>query len=205
MIPQKNFPADYVKEIKEDYYVPGLMTGFYFSHKHDWIREKGIDPRSFVYLPGVCTNRKGFEWLDFVMCSLTWWGNVTPSGLNMFLFSIPLINKKGYDQSHDKSQVDGCIQEAERFMDVNWPTWRKDILFKFWTNGPEAWGHWRPIGHERPKAECPWVEGLYFTGDQSGEKVWGGGVDAAAVSGVLTADAVTGKDYAHQIFPSYHL
>jgi len=204
-ISEEHFPADYVKEIKDDYYVPGLMTGFYYSDKRDWLRERGIDPRSFVYLPGVCPQRKGLEWLDFVMAQMNWWGNATPPGMHLLIFSIPLIKKKDFNQSHDKETISGCIEEAERFMDINWPGWKKDTQFKFWTNGPEAWGHIRPVGKERPKAKCPWVEGLFFTGDQSGEKVWGGGVDAAALSGVLTADAVSGKSRAKEIFPHYHL
>jgi flavin-dependent dehydrogenase len=105
---------------------------------------------------------------------------------------------------HDKKMVDACINEAERFLTENWPNWRKDLVCTFWTAGSEAYGHWRPIGKDRPYSEAPWAEGLYFAGDQYGEKMWGGGVDGAALSAALCADAITGKDYEKQIFPPYH-
>jgi len=200
VIPEKNFPADFAKEVKEKYYIPGLLTGFYYSEKRDWFREKGIDPRSFTFLNGVCPQKKGLEMLDFVMSSFSWWANVCPSGINSMLFSIPLMR----EEMHDKSKVNACIAEAEQFLTENWPTWKKDTLFSFWTAGAEAYGHWRPIGKERPDNKCPWVDGLYFVGDQYGEKVWGGGVDGAALSAALCADAITGKDYEKQIFPEYH-
>lgn len=200
VIPEKNFPADFVQEVKDKYYIPGLLTGFYHSEKIDWVREKGIDPRSFTFLNGVCPNKKGLEMLDFVMASFSWWGNLYPAGLNCMLFSIPLMR----EEMHDKNKVDACIAEAEIFLTKNFPTWKKDTVFSFWTAGAEAFGHWRPMGKDRPDNRCPWVDGLYFVGDQYGKKEWGGGVDGAALSAALCADAITGKDYEKQIYPTYH-
>ena len=198
VIPASNFPQDFVQEVNEKYYVPGLLTGFFYSER-DFVREKGIDPRSFIFLPGV-TKKKGLEALDFVMASFSWWANHSPNGLNSLEFSIPLMCR----EMHDKNMVNACIEEVERFMGDNWPTWRKDVKFQMWTAGAQAYGHWRPIGKDRPNTKCPWVEGLYFVGDQYGEKLWGGGVDAAALSAALCADAICGKDYEKQIFPTYH-
>ncbi len=198
IIPESNFPSDFVKEVKEKYYVPGLLTGFFYSER-DFAREKGIDPRSFIFLSGV-SNKKGMESLDFVMASFTWWVNHAPIGMNSLLFSIPLLDW----EMRDKAKVSACIAEAERFMTDNFPGWEKDVKFRFWTAGSEAYGHWRPMGKDRPDSKSPYVEGLYFVGDQYGEKEWGGGVDGAALSGALCADAITGKDYEKQIFPSYH-
>ncbi|MGD0855367.1 MAG: FAD-dependent oxidoreductase [Dehalococcoidia bacterium] len=200
VIPEKNFTDDFVQEVKEKYYVPGLLTGFYQSEKLDWFRIKGIDPRSFTFLNGVCPEKKGLEKLDFVMSSFSWWANVCPAGLNSILFSIPLMR----EQMHDKNKVNACIAEAEQFLTLNFPTWKKDTPFYFWTAGSEAFGHWRPMGKDRPDNQCPWVEGLYFVGDQYGKKEWGGGVDGAALSAALCADAITGKDYEKQIYPTYH-
>jgi hypothetical protein len=200
VIPEENYPADFVQEVKEKYYIPGLLTGFYSSYKIDWFREKGIDPRSFTFLNGVCPKKKGLEKLDFVMSNLDTWANVAPSGLHVQVFSIPLMR----EEMHNKDKVNACIAEAELFLTDNWPTWKKDIVNHFWTAGSEAYGHWRPIGKDRPDSKCPWVDGLYFVGDQYGKKEWGGGVDGAALSGALCADAITGKDYEKQIFPVYH-
>jgi len=198
VIPDLNFPADFVQEVKEKYYIPGLLTGFYYSER-DFVREKGIDPRSFIFLSGV-TKKKGLEGLDFVMASFTWWVNHAPNGYNSLLFSIPLMDH----EMRDKNMVNACINEAERFMTDNWPGWQKDVKFQVWTAGSEAYGHWRPLGKDRPDNKCPWVDGLYFVGDQYGRKEWGGGVDGAALSAALCADAITGKDHEKQIFPTYH-
>jgi len=140
------------------------------------------------------------ESLDFVMASFTWWVNHAPIEMSSLLFSIPLLDW----EMRDKARVSACIAEAERFMTDNFPGWEKDVKFRFWTAGSEAYGHWRPMGKDRPDNKSPWIEGLYFVGDQFGKKEWGGGVDGAALSGALCADAITGKDYEKQIFPSYH-
>jgi hypothetical protein len=48
------------------------------------------------------------------------------------------------------------------------------------------------------------VGGLYFAGDQYGERMWGGGVDGAALSGVLCVDQIMGSGLEESIFPPYH-
>ena len=198
VIPERHFAADFVKEVKEKYYIPGLLTGSYFF-KNDYLRSKGIDPRSFIFLPGV-SKKKGLESLDFVICSMPSIANQTPRGVYGFLFSMPLLDH----EMRDKSRVDAAINEAERFMTDNWPNWRKELLLQVWTAAAEAFGHWRPLGAERSDVKSPWVNGLYFVGDQYGEKLWGGGIDGAALSAALCADSITGKDYEMQIFPPYH-
>jgi flavin-dependent dehydrogenase len=50
----------------------------------------------------------------------------------------------------------------------------------------------------------PWVEGLYFAGDQYGRRMWGGGVDGAALSAVMCVDAITGANLEEQIMPPFH-
>jgi hypothetical protein len=76
--------------------------------------------------------------------------------------------------------------------------------FCIWTASPEAYGLWRPVGVERPDVKSPWVEGLYFAGDQYGRRLWGGGVDGAALSAVMCVDAMEGTQQEEAIFPWYH-
>jgi hypothetical protein len=60
------------------------------------------------------------------------------------------------------------------------------------------------VGVDRPDVVSPHVRGLYFAGDQYGARLWGGGVDGAALSAVLCVDQMTGSSLEEQIFPWYH-
>jgi flavin-dependent dehydrogenase len=48
------------------------------------------------------------------------------------------------------------------------------------------------------------VDGLFFAGDQYGRRLWGGGIDGAALSAVLCVDAITGEPLENEIFPWFH-
>ena len=52
--------------------------------------------------------------------------------------------------------------------------------------------------------KSPWVEGLYFAGDQYGKRLLGCGVDAAALSATLTVDSIMGSNVEEKVFPNYH-
>jgi flavin-dependent dehydrogenase len=73
-----------------------------------------------------------------------------------------------------------------------------------WTPSPEAYGLWRPVGEDRPDVKSPWVQGLYFAGDQYGKRLWGGGVDGASLSAVMCVDAMIGSRLEEQVMPDYH-
>jgi len=51
---------------------------------------------------------------------------------------------------------------------------------------------------------CPYVQGLYFSGDGYGEKTWGSGMDAAVLSALLCVDAMCGSRYTEEVLPEYH-
>jgi hypothetical protein len=76
--------------------------------------------------------------------------------------------------------------------------------FMIWTPAPEGYGIWRPVGSERPDVKSPFVDGLYLAGDQYGRRLWGGGVDGAALSAVLCVDAMMDSKLEEKIFPPYH-
>jgi hypothetical protein len=96
------------------------------------------------------------------------------------------------------------IQLCEDWARATFPHWDEDCEFIIWTPGPDAYGHWRPVGTERPDVVSPWVAGLYFAGDQYGRRLWGGGVDGAALSAVMCVDAITGDSSEQRIFPHCH-
>ncbi|MCW5573477.1 MAG: hypothetical protein KIT37_10650, partial [Steroidobacteraceae bacterium] len=55
-----------------------------------------------------------------------------------------------------------------------------------------------------PDVKSPWVEGLYFAGDQYGKRLWGGGVDGASLSAIMCVDAMMGGDLESAIMPDFH-
>ena len=108
------------------------------------------------------------------------------------------------EEMRNPDRVNRVIELCERWARETFPTWDKDVEFIMWTPGPEAYGLWRPVGENRPDVKSPWVKGLYFAGDQYGRRMWGGGVDGAALSAVMCVDAMKGTDLESTIMPAYH-
>jgi len=82
--------------------------------------------------------------------------------------------------------------------------WEENVEFVMWTPSDEAYGNWRPVGEKRPDVKSPYVDGLFFVGDQYGERMWGGGVDGASLCAFMCVDAVMGTDLEHEVLPFYH-
>ena len=99
-----------------------------------------------------------------------------------------------------KRVIDFCMDWFRR----TFTDWKENVEFVLWTPSDEAYGNWRPIGEERPDVKSPYVDGLYFVGDQYGERMWGGGVDGASLCAVMCTDVMMGTDQEHKIFPPYH-
>jgi hypothetical protein len=139
-----------------------------------------------------------------VMCDFTAWNGGTarraPAGRREFLFSTALTDV----EMRNPDRVSRVIELCETWARATFPTWEEDVEFIMWTPGPEAYGLWRPVGEDRPDVTSPWVQGLYFAGDQYGRRLWGGGVDGAALSAVMCVDAMLGTDLETRIMPEFH-
>ena len=201
-LPEKWFPAGWAGLIKEKFWGAGLLTGWAGTKRSLW-RDIGIDERSFVYMPGVI--REGYIGaVDMVMCEFTAWGDHTakraPEGKCEFLFSTALTDA----EMRDPAKVNRVINLCEEWARATFPTWDDDVEFIIWTPSPDAYGHWRPVGADRPDVQSPWVEGLYFAGDQYGRRLWGGGVDGASLSAIMCVDRIMGTNLEETIFPWYH-
>ena len=203
VLPKEPFPQDWVNLLEKEFWGAGLLTGWAGTKRSLW-QDIGLDDRSFVYMPGVIQGEGYIGAVDMVMCEFTAWGNRTakrgPQGKYEYLFSTALTDK----EMRDRDRVNRVIELCENWARATFPTWDKDVEFLMWTPGPEAYGLWRPIGAERPDVASPWVEGLYFAGDQYGQRLWGGGVDGASLSAVLCVDSMMGTNYEESIFPWYH-
>jgi hypothetical protein len=174
----------------------GFLTGLYAMTRDVWAPH-GIDERSFVYMPDVLS--EGYVGaVDMVMATLGSWGGRTPPGHHDFYFSTALVDREMRDPELMGRVVDWCDDWFRRTFPGDPP---RAVL---WTAAPEAYGTWRRVGDDRPDVSSPDVAGLFFAGDQYGLRMWGGGIDGAALSAVLCVDALTGGGLEDEIFPWYH-
>ncbi|NOZ50345.1 MAG: FAD-dependent oxidoreductase [Chloroflexi bacterium] len=197
------FPGDWVELLETKFWGAGLLTGWAGTKRSLW-SDIGLDERSFVYMPGIIRDEGYIGAVDMVMCEFTAWGDHSakraPKGKYEFLFSTALTD----NEMRNPERVNRVIELCESWARATFPTWDEDVEFLIWTPSPEAYGLWRPIGEERPDVKSPWVDGLYFAGDQYGKRLWGGGVDGASLSAVLCVDNMMHSHLEEAIFPDYH-
>lgn len=199
VLDKQHFPADWAETVEYKFWGAGLLSA-YIGLKRDIWAEKGLDERSFIYMPGVIRGEGFIGDVDIVMWNMGACARRTPEGKRSFEFSVALTDK----EMRDPARVGRVIDFCNNWFKETFPTWEEDTEFCIWTPSPDAYGHWRPVGFERPDVRSPWVEGLYFSGDQYGKRLWGGGVDGAALSAVMCVDAMMGTDFETKIFPAYH-
>lgn len=203
VLPREHFPAGWVDTIEKKFWGAGLLTGW-CGTKRALLPDIGLEEGSFVYMPGVIRGEGYIGAVDMVMCDFAAWGAGSskrgPPGKREFLFSTALTDQ----EMRNPDRVNRVIELCEAWARATFPTWDEDVEFILWTPGPEAYGLWRPVGEQRPDVKSPWVEGLYFAGDQYGRRLWGGGVDGAALSAVMCVDSIAGSDLESRIMPDYH-
>lgn len=204
VLPRQWFPAEWVDTLEKRFWGAGLLTGWY-GMKRAQLPDAGIAEGSFVYMPGITEPDEGFIGkVDMVMCDFTAWGGGTakrgPEGKREYLFSTALTD----EEMRNPDRVNRVVQLCEDWAKRTFPNWEKDFEFCMWTPSPEAYGLWRPVGEDRPDVQSPWVEGLYFAGDQYGRRLWGGGVDGASLSAVMCVDKIMQTNLEDEIMPPYH-
>jgi hypothetical protein len=203
VLPRAAFPREWVELLERKFWGAGLLTGW-CGMKRNVLPDIGINEASFVYMPGVIRGEGYIGAVDMVMCDFTAWGDGTsrrgPPGKREYLFSTALTD----EEMRNPDRVNRVIDLCEDWARATFPTWNDDCEFMLWTPAPEAYGLWRPVGEDRPDVTSPWVKGLYFAGDQYGKRLWGGGVDGAALSAVMCVDAIVGGALEQQIMPPYH-
>ncbi|MFO1293803.1 MAG: FAD-dependent oxidoreductase [Rubrivivax sp.] len=204
VLPKRWFPSDWVETLEKRFWGAGLLTGWY-GMKRPQFPDIGIEPGSFVYMPAITRPDEGFiGQVDMVMTNMQAWGGGdarrAPRDQHEYYFSTALTD----EEMRNPDRVNRVVQLCEDWAERTFPNWKRDFEFCIWTPGPEAYGLWRPVGTDRPDVKSPWVEGLYFAGDQYGARLWGGGVDGAALSAVLCVDKMMRSNYEDIIMPEYH-
>ncbi len=204
VLPKDSFPKEWVTELEEEHWGIGLLTGW-VGTKRSIIEDMGIDKRSFIWMPGITEEEEGFIGVvDMVMCEFDSWADGdadrAPEGKTEYLFSTALTD----NEMRDPERVNLVIERCEAWARKTFPTWDEDVEFILWTPSPEALGTTRPVGKDRPVHKNPYVEGLWFAGDQYGEKNWGCGVDASVLSATVCVDQMMGTSLEEDIFPPHH-
>jgi len=201
MIPESNFPADFVKTVKERFWGVGMLSGF-IGLKRNIIEDKDVNPKTWVLVPSIVKASDGYIGdVDIIMFMSSNYNPVlAPPGKHLWIYSIALTDR----ETLDDTKVIPVVNEVTAIMQRSFPTYLEDMDWELWTSSSEGYGICPPIGVRRPDVKSPWVEGLYFAGDGYGERRWGMGLDSAIHSAILCLDAVTGKDYSSKIIPEYH-
>ncbi|MCP3937189.1 MAG: NAD(P)-binding protein [Actinomycetia bacterium] len=204
VLPRDAFPGDWVDFVENQHRGIGLLTGW-AGTKRSIIADLGIEPDSFVYMPAITTEEEGFIGkVDMVMCEFTAWGEGAakraPDDKSEYLFSTALTP----EEMRDPERVGLVIERCEAWARANFPTWDEDVEFIIWTPSPEALGTNRPLGTDRVPHQSAHAHGLWFAGDQYGEKNWGCGVDAAVLSAIVCVDNMMGTGFEENILPELH-
>jgi phytoene dehydrogenase-like protein len=195
----RHFPADWVDLLQNKFWSAGLLTGYMGLKNNIW-EQFDVDERSFIWMPGIIKHEGFIGAVDMVMWSFAACAKRAPEGKRDFCFSTALTDQ----EMRNPKKVNRVINYCMDWFKKNFKGWEENVEFVIWTPSDEAYGNWRPIGEKRPPLRSPYVDGLFFVGDQYGERLWGGGVDGASLCAVMVVDEITGTDMETELFPPYH-
>ncbi len=195
----RHFPAQWVELIQTKYWSPGLLSALIGLKRNVW-EELGVDERSFIWMPGIIKHEGYIGAVDMVMWNMASCAKRAPEGKRDFVFSTALTDK----EMRTPQKVTRVINYCMDWFKSTFKGYEENVEFVLWTPSDEAYGNWRPVGEKRPSIKCPYIENLYFVGDQYGERLWGGGVDGASLSALMCVDTMMGTDLEHEVLPFYH-
>ena len=215
VIHPRYFPQEIVDRVQTKFWGAGMITG-YGNMKSDIWADKGIEERSFIYMPDVIGAEEGYSGcIDMVLwnlacCargsnsnpSLTGETGVAPEGKHGWIFSTAMT----HEEMRTPQKVSRVVEWNEDWWKKTFgrAKWESEMEFLLWMCADHAFAWIQPIGTDRIDVKSPDVEGLYFAGDQYGERLWGCGVDAAALSATLCVDSMMGSNTEEKVFPFYH-
>jgi phytoene dehydrogenase-like protein len=194
----RHFPAEWVDMLQNKFWSPGLLSALIGLKQNVW-EQYGVDERSFIWMPGII--QEGYIGaVDMVMWNMASCAKRAPEGKRDFIFSTALTDKEMRNPQKVMQVIDFCMDWFRR----TFKDWKENVEYVLWTPSDEAYGNWRPVGEKRPDIQSPYVEGLYFVGDQYGERLWGGGVDGASLCAVMCVDTIMVTDLETELYPPYH-
>jgi monoamine oxidase len=215
VIHPRYFSHDVVDTVQNKFWGAGMITG-YGNMKSDVWKEKGIEERSFIYMPDVIGAEEGYSGcIDMVLWNLancadgsnsspelTSETGSAPKGKHGWIFSTAM--------THEEMRTPQKVQRVVEWNETWWKRtfgakkWTSEMEYMLWMSTDHAFSWIQPIGQDRIDVKSPSIEGLYFAGDQYGKRLWGCGVDAAALSATLCIDSMMGSNTEEKVFPFYH-
>jgi monoamine oxidase len=215
VIHPRYFPQDVVDRIQKEFWGAGMITGFGNMNLDVWA-SKGIDERSFIYMPDVIGAEEGYSGcIDMVLWNLastakgsnsnpglTKETGSAPDGKHGWIFSTAMT----HEEMRNPHKVSRVIEWNENWWKRTFgeDKWKSEMDFMLWMCSDHAFAWIQPVGFDRIDVRSEMVEGLYFAGDQYGERLWGCGVDAAALSAALCVDSMMGSKMEEKVFKPYH-
>lgn len=214
VIHPRYFPQELVDRIQKQFWGAGMITGYGNMKSNIWA-DKGSEERSFIYMPDVIGKEEGYSGcVDMVLWNLastaqgsnsnptlTSETGVAPEGKHGWIFSTAMTHEEMRNARKVSRVVEWCEGWGSRTFKSKW---KSEMEFLLWMCCDHAFAWIQPIGYDRIDVKSPTIEGLYFAGDQYGERLWGCGVDAAALSAALCVDSMMGSNTEERIFPFYH-
>ena len=200
-LPRDLFPVDLVKQVDEEFFSVGMLTGF-VGLKSDVLRDAGINPKSWLLVPAIIKAEEGYIGdVDIIsIMPSNFEPSLAPPDKHSIAYSIALTDA----ELRDKAKVDRVIDLARDIFHKTFPKMKEDTIWEVWTCSDKGFGDWPPPGTRRPDTTQPDMPGLFFAGDGYGAKTWGSGMDAAVYSALLCLHAMTGNNYVEKVMPEYH-
>ena len=215
VIHPRYFPQEVIDNIQNRFWGAGMITGYGNMKSNVWA-EKGIEERSFIYMPDVIGPEEGYSGcIDMVLWNLancaegsnsnptlTNETGSSPKGKHGWIFSTAM--------THEEMRTPQKVQRVVEWNENWWKRtfgakkWASEMEHMLWMCTDHAFAWIQPIGQDRIDVKSPDIDGLYFTGDQYGKRLWGCGVDAAALSATLCVDSMMGSNTEEKVFPFYH-
>lgn len=187
---EKAFPRDFVRRVKSLYGYGSVnpyigLNGLPVPEEH---------ARRLIKTPCVVPRSQGFSWDVYMAWNIQSYIEPTcaPEGKHLFTAYLPLTE----EESRDRELVMKVVQAVPQFLESVYPGFGDCIEWELYTVCTRLEGVAKSVtqaGSLKPDVVVPGVKGLYLAGDTA--RGYGVAMDCACSSGILCAQAVTGKDY----------
>ncbi len=193
-IPERHFPKSYVEQIKR-FWRAGICAIY-------WGLSKPVVNEHLTFVPKIAGVEDGFDsdvrmgfWDSSGMAP-----NRAPKGKQLLDTYISMTD----EESHNPVLVNLAWERMTKYMEENYPGFKENLEWGLCTVSdslvPVAQAPFQ-VGDSKPKAKCPYVEGLYHASDSS--ECTMAANDAAIHAGITAATRVSGKDYLTDILPEH--
>jgi hypothetical protein len=193
-IPEKHFPYTFVNRVK-GFWRAGIGA-VYFALDREIVKEH------VTFTPKIAGKEDGFD-SDVRM---GFWDSSgmdpgrAPAGKQLLDAYVSLTDK----QVHNRELANLAYDRMMTFMTDNYPRFKESLEWALYTVSdslvPVAQAPFQ-VGDARPRAKCPFVQGLYHASDSSECSMAAN--DAAIHAGIIAASRVSEKDYVKEILPEY--